>query len=176
MSVTVFLTRDFLQLTAGVKITDYCWAETPSYESLECGVWNPLKHYSLQRKIQDKVTYCRTLNPWPWYNNNGNYHTNTLVLLYSALRVYKKFTCVVSNPMLKAMIPKRPPNGISPVGCYITLHFKGFPLFSTSPLADCSSGRASTIIPTLKERLLNHCETMLLKRVKTLDVLFNNIP
>ena len=39
---------------------------------------------------------------------------------------------------------KRPPNGMSPVGCYITLHFKGFPLFSTSPLADCSSGRAST--------------------------------
>ena len=132
MSVIVLLTRDFLQLTAGVKITDYCWAERPSYESLECGVWDPLKHYALQRRIQDKVAFYRTLNTWPWYNNNGNYHTNTLVLLYPALRVYKEFSHVVSKPMLRAMIPKRPPNGMSPVGCYITLHFKGFPLFSTS--------------------------------------------
>lgn len=78
--------------------------------------------------------------------------------------------------MPTAVMPKRPPNGMNPVACYIALHFKVFPsLFSASPLADCSLGRASTITPTLKERQLKHWEVMLLKRVKTLDILFNNI-
>lgn len=130
MWVTVFLTRCFLQLTAGVKLTDYCWAERPSYKSLECGVWNPQKHYSLQRRIQDTVAYYWTLSTWPWYTNNENYHTNTLVLLYWASDYIKSLPMCYLIQYWEQRCPKDHPMARVQLVVILLCISKCFPLYS----------------------------------------------
>lgn len=128
-----------------------------------------------QGRIQDKGGSYWALSMWPWHDTNGTCHTTHLVRRGWALDCMEDLARVSSPPVLRARASKRPASGTSPVGCSMALHFKGFPSsLPASPSADCSSGRASAIIPALKGSQPKRREAMLLMRVEALDILLNN--